>query len=808
MNTKSNSSLIQFNNEIENIEDDNFESISFNSDKNNNDINIENNQQIIEKFSNNAGDYGKKSSCGVAYGDQIRIMGEDQKNETILDINTFKFNRVSRYPQKVYIHPVASSAKKGDSVKYGDKVMLSTSPIPYRFEYNSRKMKWSQHDSEAKRRGGHLASINSYSDWIQVYRKPGYIGGIRKKNPPDHLTRRKYGTGAQWWYWSDGSPYTYEAWARHEPNQWFGNGTPEDRIEITGRRDWNDIPGERYRRQGWYKIPNSKLIFTIGGGQKGLPITYKDQFKINEKNISGLIYKEPGAPCNIRRPLLIKDGDYRIKEIKVRCDDKFDMFINGTKYSGSGWRRTFTFRWSKENQPINNKKGYVIAFRSYNYAGPGCLIAQIELYNGSFIVTDGDWYSSQTVRDITKFIYNTNNYNIATEFREPQVIGPNKPGELRWDGRVKRGWDKYFVDGNFSEHANWISSGSVFKKGWTYHAVVVGDVPKNTRCRHTLSFGEALCYVEKYPDIKNWILNNALVTYRYTINRSRARWVDHYRHVRNKGGNLASIHNREQQNKIYRLLVKSNVGTAWIGGIRRSYNRYDRSSRNWRWSDGSHWNYQNFKKNYEPNNWRYREWGVHMIRSWGGAWNDLSMSARIPAIYQYRVPGDQFNLTAIVNLARWHWKNFGCTFRENRNFDCVNPPRTVGNYNHVGCISDKYDGTLIPEKQGNVTSLAECGKIAEKNESMVFGAINGKDCYTGGKIKDIKKRRQKPSCPTLGTIGGFQAYYRKMPFDPKKPVIDDKNFHEKFTNQKDNRKYYILIALLVLIILLMYCYLK
>ena len=197
-----------------------------------------------------------------------------------------------------------------------------------------------------------------------------------------------------------------------------------------------------------------------------------------------------------------------------------------------------------------------------------------------------------------------------------------------------------------------------------------------------------------------------------------------------------------------------------------------------------------------------------MIRWWGGAWNDLSMSARIPAIYQYRVPGDQFNLPAIVNLARWHWKNFGCTFRENRNFDCVNPPRTVGNYNHVGCISDKYDGTLIPEKQGNVTSLAECGKIAEKNESMVFGAINGKDCYTGGKIKDIKKRRQKPSCPTLGTIGGFQAYYRKMPFDPKKPVIDNKNFHEKFTNQKDNRKCYILIALLVLIILLMYCYLK
>ena len=122
---------------------------------------------------------------------------------------------------------------------------------------------------------------------------------------------------------------------------------------------------------------------------------------------------------SVRRPVLIKSGDYSIKQIKVRCDDNFEMYIDGNIYRGSGWNRTFTFA----SPPIKNKEGFIIGFRGYNGGGPGGLIAEIELNNGSLIVTDGTWMASESISNsYMNNIFRTQTYPIS-EWVKRNIIG-------------------------------------------------------------------------------------------------------------------------------------------------------------------------------------------------------------------------------------------------------------------------------------------------------------------------------------------------------------------------------------------------
>ena len=63
------------------------------------------------------------------------------------------------------------------------------------------------------------------------------------------------------------------------------------------------------------------------------------------------------------------------------------MYVNDKTYKGSGWTKTYTFT----DVPVASPEGFVIGFKCYNGGGPGGLIAQIKLTNGSLLVTDNSW---------------------------------------------------------------------------------------------------------------------------------------------------------------------------------------------------------------------------------------------------------------------------------------------------------------------------------------------------------------------------------------------------------------------------------
>tara|TARA_X000001036_G_scaffold29864_3_gene24643 strand:+ start:937 stop:2820 length:1884 start_codon:yes stop_codon:yes gene_type:complete len=109
-----------------------------------------------------------------------------------------------------------------------------------KYVFAPEEMAWNQHNSRAKAMGGHLATIRSAEENEQVTRisggKPVWIGGIRKGSGN--------GPGADYWYWSDGQPWTYTNWHPGEPNNAGGH---ENRVHfgLQARGTWNDV------HEGW-----------------------------------------------------------------------------------------------------------------------------------------------------------------------------------------------------------------------------------------------------------------------------------------------------------------------------------------------------------------------------------------------------------------------------------------------------------------------------------------------------------------------------------------------------------------------------
>ena len=592
------------------------------------------------------------------------------------------------------------------------------------------------------------------------------------------------------------------------------------------------------------RSPNDKLESFVedmkimpGSGNyksKGHEVNYGENIVIEtkKKNIDAVPKKPIGQRCSIKIPKMIESNDYSIKQIKVRCDDKFEMYLDGNTYRGSGWNRVFTFN----NPPIKSKEGFIIGIKGYNYGGPGGILAQIELNNGSLIVTDGSWMASENIsnnfmREV--FEKQTSTFPIS-EWRTPNVIGLNQLGKKIFDGRRVSSWDRGYTDSNFSRYAKWIWAGGCTRTNVpAYVAKKIGNPPNLGKCSHNLTYGQAVCYLERYPDIKQAAINANSNKYRYELNTTKASWNDHQNEAIRRGGNLACFSSKEEEKyAIDNYLHKVNSGWGyWIGAIRIGNNSHDRSSRTWKWVDGRPWRYTNFWPNYEPNNYRENRLHVWKNRANGlnGTWNDLSSGHGLAGLYQFKIPED-VSMDKLVEYAKSHWKIWGC--RENRVYDCLKPPSTVGEFNYKGCYLDDYNSRVIPNYRGEVNSLQECKKKAEDNRERIFGMSDYGKCYTGNDLEKATKNGEGENCPIVGGNGKFQVFYRTKPYNPIIKDLSNKNFtklNENFTNQlpidpslsnsnfndhfENNlglkkRNNFVLIIILILIIILMYYYMK
>ena len=831
------SNLLPYNLNNSKLKDDNFEStINHNPHlenyNNKSDIyeNYTNNNEkdvLIEKFSNH------NSSCPLMSGDEVIIEHGTNEDEHLIDIDNKKFAKKRKYLTKFKIN----EGEKDKIIKYGDSISLTKSGKKkhkihsYYVKYKQKNQIDINNNIVTAMKSPNLKLTYEFTvvttiwqrersnDWVRLIGK----GNSKKRNyglwvhPDGRSLSQIYGVNSGINVWPNTPVIPLKKWThlattfkKNGEHKFYFNGnlfqslpttgtpfTDEEPLTLGGANFHTTFNGLIKDSYVFNKVLNDEeikslsshsiveknfKISTDSNHQKGDIVFYNDRIQLNK--LGKILFTRPlGVPCSMKVPKTITgiDLNYKIKQIKVRCDDFFEMYIDGVTYKGSGWNKTFTFN----NPIIKNPKGYIIGFKCTNGGGPGALIAQFEFENGSFMVTDNSWLGCNYIHNENLFKTNpTNYYHEKDSWKGVNVIGLNQNNKLKWDGRKIPSWDRWFVDSNFSQFANYIWAGKCLDAGSVYLKKSIGTMPWGESCSNKMTTAQAMCYLERYPSLKQQAIKALSTNYRYEFNSTNMSWNAHQNEARRRGGNLVCIHNKKVSDYITRNFLHRCPGGwgHWIGAFRTNNKSYDRSSRSWRWIDGSSWTYENFlRKHYEPNNWREDKahtWKHNVY----GSWNDLPGSYKLPGVYQIKI-NENVDMNKIIEWAKRHWKNIGC--KTNLTYSCLKPPATIGMYDYEGCYYEDYKKENIPNFRGKVTSLNQCQEKATANRDIVFGVTNFGDCYTGNDINKVRRQSFSENCPSLGKDGSIQVYNRRRPFDPLDPELSKKNFSEKFTNKKN-----------------------
>jgi hypothetical protein len=123
--------------------------------------------------------------------------------------------------------------------------------------------------------------------------------------------------------------------------------------------------------------------------------------------------------------------------------------------------------------------------------------------------------------------------------------------------------------------------------------------------------------------------NNQPLSY-YKFIPEKMTWAEHNNQAISMGGNLATISNAIEDNKVKEV---SNGVNVWLGGVRKGCGN-DTGADHWYWSNGEKWFYTNWMKN-QPDNYQKSENRVHMTPiSHGQQWNDISEDHQFSAVYE------------------------------------------------------------------------------------------------------------------------------------------------------------------------------
>ena len=107
-----------------------------------------------------------------------------------------------------------------------------------RFRFIPDELTWYEHDAQARRMGGHLATITSSRENQDVRAVAGgrtvWIGGVRHG--------RGNGAGPDHWRWSNGERWIFVNWNVGEPNN---SGGSENSVQMYANGKWNDVRPDR-----------------------------------------------------------------------------------------------------------------------------------------------------------------------------------------------------------------------------------------------------------------------------------------------------------------------------------------------------------------------------------------------------------------------------------------------------------------------------------------------------------------------------------------------------------------------------------
>ena len=149
-----------------------------------------------------------------------------------------------------------------------------------RFELVEGAFTWEQAKTDAEARGGHLATFASAAEWEagksvwQAYGRSAWIGGYQLAEGPEPRGG---------WVWITGEPWSFEAWAPSEPNNYLG--FVENHLDILAAGGWNDAPGA------------TRQPYLIEYPERG-PVAPFDRFELNEGATMGISIRasDPDLP--------------------------------------------------------------------------------------------------------------------------------------------------------------------------------------------------------------------------------------------------------------------------------------------------------------------------------------------------------------------------------------------------------------------------------------------------------------------------------------------------------------------------------
>ena len=105
---------------------------------------------------------------------------------------------------------------------------------PSRFRFIPEELTWREHEANARRMGGYLATITSSRENQDVRSAAGgrtvWIGGVRHG--------QGNGGGSNHWRWINGERWIYVNWNSGEPNN---SGGHENSVQMYGNGKWNDV---------------------------------------------------------------------------------------------------------------------------------------------------------------------------------------------------------------------------------------------------------------------------------------------------------------------------------------------------------------------------------------------------------------------------------------------------------------------------------------------------------------------------------------------------------------------------------------
>jgi hypothetical protein len=115
----------------------------------------------------------------------------------------------------------------------------------------------------------------------------------------------------------------------------------------------------------------------------------------------------------------------------------------------------------------------------------------------------------------------------------------------------------------------------------------------------------------------------------FIVNKKYATWEWHEAEAKRMGYTLATIADWGENNKVMSIIRSSGLGSAWAGGKRIRRGR-SRGADNWKWSDGTDWNFLSAWGGGEPNDCCGGE--DYLQVGSNGRWNDL-FPYNLPAVY-------------------------------------------------------------------------------------------------------------------------------------------------------------------------------